>query len=103
MDPMTKPTAQPSLDQMRVDVCLWMYPETDPAFRRVINIHDLPAFTLDWLHEREKKLSLDQRTTYLDYLRDITQQNRMATILWTCTNATATQRLLALWRTIKGL
>ncbi len=101
-------TTDLTTEQMRIEVCLWMYPETDPAFRKVINIHDLPALTLDWLHECERKLSPDQFIDYVDsHLCDITsnkdQSKWSEDTGWTpaMVHATAEQRLEALYRTIK--
>ncbi len=124
----TEPTAQPSLEQMRVDVLEWMglcdHPfsalkietfedgnssDTDYTCTKCgkdPHAHPTPALTLDWLHECWLKLTWKQKRSYMNHIADEMQVDEDATV-WdlaiAATDATAPQRLLALWRTINGL
>ncbi len=97
-----KTETQPSLEQMRVEVCEWFGVESDTGF----------PVTINWLHDFNKcfnRLTVDQQKRYIITLfEDLFQfkkcYERFSVFdIIGLESATAPQRLLALWRTIKGL
>ncbi len=120
-------TAQPTLEQMRVDILEWQgwkhvgyssdfkHPiMDDPQGCRTWYSNELPALTLDWLHgcilegrKRNQFFFLEfQRALWKvvnerDWEPDLDYQFSLS--MFEAINATAPQRLLALWRRIKNV
>ncbi len=128
--PTPEPIAHPSLEQMRVEVCEWLgwklelhhsdhghgwehysWATSDPSgrFLGVFSAQGLdrvlPALTLDWLHECVQKLRKDFPDLTSKYYSNLSQitLHLSPNIMLDRVEATAPQRLLVLWRTIKGL
>lgn len=129
MTPTPEPTAQPTLEQMRIEVCEkligWVFiwcgernvfdvyrPEPNGSYAGSFSTKEkaasecLPALTLDWLHEAVGKLESRHWAKFLRELAIATRtdlENNSLFAVMAQTNATAPQRLLALWRTIKNV
>lgn len=126
-------TPNPTIDQMRIEVSKWLgwkeihwYEDNHgPGFWSGIpslteeevfklpesKVNDLrkhgtqiPALTLDWLHECEKKMNDVQKRKYAMNLHELADAGAAfgrGMNYWVCIHATAEQRLTALYRTIK--
>ncbi len=103
----------PTMDEMRIEVLKWMgygepYEEGKPYRPIVLERHPL---TLDWLHECAGKLTDAEHFYFRQNLKAISRKFAVALPATfeerendrAYHSATAQQRLLALWRTIKGL